>query len=82
MSDTHDDEPLILRNEAEAALMDQILIQDGIPHFIRSYHDLVYDGIWQFQNGWGQIETPVRYAGGVRALLKLIRSNTTLPRLW
>lgn len=62
--------------------MDQILLEDGIPHYIRSYHDRVYDGIWQFQHGWGQIETPERYSGGVRALLNLLRSNATLPRLW
>jgi len=73
---------LILKNEAEAALMDQILREDGIPHYMRSYHDRVYDGIWQFQHGWGEIETPVRYANGVRALLTLIRSNAAPPRLW
>jgi hypothetical protein len=73
---------ILLRNEVEAALVETILRQDGVPHFIRSYHDRAYDGIWQFQMGWGQVETPVEYMGGIRALLSLLRSNKTLPALW
>jgi hypothetical protein len=64
-----------LENQVEAALLDVMLQEDGVPHFVRSFHDRAYDGLWQFQEGWGYVETPIRYASGVRVLLDLIRHN-------
>ncbi len=52
---------LILNNEIEAKLLSGLLAEKGIPHFIRSYHDSVYDGLWQCQAGWGHIEAPAEY---------------------
>ncbi len=49
---------LILDNEIEAKLLSEILTEKSIPHLIRSYHDSVYDGLWQIQSGWGHIEAP------------------------
>lgn len=48
----------MLKNEFEAALLDEILKDKEIPHIIRSYHDRVYDGLWQTPTGWGQVEAP------------------------
>lgn len=45
----------ILENEVEANLLRIILEKEGIPHTIKSYHDIVYDGIFQLQKGWGSI---------------------------
>ena len=73
-------EPILLRNEVEAALMGLLLREQGIPHYIKSYNDRVYDGIFQFQRGWGCIETPQGYACGIRALLSVVRQNKTVPR--
>jgi hypothetical protein len=53
---------LLLKNEIEAMLLDEILNEKQIPHLIRSYHDSVYDGLWQTQSGWGHIEAPGEYA--------------------
>jgi len=47
---------LVLKNEIEAKLLEEILTQKGIPHMIRSYHDSVYDGLWQTSSCWGQLE--------------------------
>jgi hypothetical protein len=66
---------LPLRNEAEASLLHGILEEDGVPHIIRSYNDRAYDGLWQMQEGWGYVETSERFAGGVRALLDVLRKN-------
>jgi len=66
---------LALQNQVEASLLDALLQQDGVPHFVHSFHDRAYDTLWQFQFGWGYVETPARYAGGVEALLELIRHN-------
>ena len=47
---------LMFQNEIEAMLLDEILTDKKIPHLIRSYHDSVYDGLWQMQSGWGHLE--------------------------
>ena len=52
---------LNLNNEFEARLLDEILTEKNIPHLIRSYHDSVYDGLWQMQSGWGHVEAPEEY---------------------
>ena len=68
-------ERLLLQNESEASLLHGILEQDGVPHMIRSYNDRAYDSLWQLQEGWGYVETAARFAGGVRALLEVLRKN-------
>jgi len=52
---------VMLKNEIEAMLLDEILSEKQIPHLIRSYHDSVYDGLWQMQTGWGHLEAPEEY---------------------
>jgi hypothetical protein len=52
---------LDLNNEIEAKLLGEILKDRNIPHLIRSYHDSVYDGLWQMQSGWGHLEAPQEY---------------------
>jgi hypothetical protein len=49
---------LKLDNEVEAQLMKNSLEERNIPHMVRSYHDSAYDGIYQFQKGWGVILAP------------------------
>ena len=68
-------ERFMLRNQSEASLLHGILEQDGVPHMIRSFHDRAYDGLWQFQEGWGYVETEARFASGVRVLLEVLRKN-------
>ncbi len=70
-----DRRPITLRNEIEASLVDAILREDGIPHFVKSYHDRAYDGIFQFQRGWGCVDAPPEYRLGIRALLQAIRHS-------
>jgi hypothetical protein len=52
---------LVFKNEFEAKLLDEILVDKKIPHIIRSYHDSVYDGLWQTQSGWGHLEAPDQF---------------------
>ena len=52
---------LILNNEIEAKLLEEILTEKKIPHLIRSYHDSVYDGLFQVQTGWGHLEAPASF---------------------
>lgn len=52
---------IIFENEVEARHLEAILKERNIPHLIRSYHDLVYDGIFQTQKGWGHLEAPEQF---------------------
>jgi len=52
---------LSLDNEFQAMLLDDILKERNIPHIMKSYHDSAYDGLWQTQSGWGQIDAPGEY---------------------
>ena len=59
---------LILENEMEAQRLSSILEEEGIPHMVRSYHDSVYDGIFQSQRGWGHLEAPEEYEDTINLL--------------
>jgi len=57
-----------LRNEAEARLLESVLSERGIPHFLKSYHDSAYDGIFQSQLGWGHLEAPAEYRRQIESI--------------
>ena len=52
---------ITLNTLVEANLLESVLKEQGIPHYIRTYHDSAYDGIWQDQIGWGVVEAPEDY---------------------
>ncbi len=52
---------LAIDNEFQAMLLGDILNERNIPHIMRSYHDSAYDGLWQTQSGWGQVDAPEEY---------------------
>lgn len=66
---------IILNNEVEAKLMEAILKEKDIPHVIRSYHDTAYDGIYQFQRGWGHIEAHKKYEKEIMETYKNLKEN-------
>lgn len=66
---------LVLNNEIEARLLSEILKEKGIPHLIRSYHDSVYDGLWQVQSGWGHIEAPQEYEKEIVTIYNELSEN-------
>jgi hypothetical protein len=47
---------LTFTNEIEARLLECLLLEKGIAHIIRSYHDSAYDGLFQTQSAWGHVE--------------------------
>jgi hypothetical protein len=61
---------VVLKNQIEASLIAPILKDRNIPHIIRSYYDSAYDGIFQFQKGWGHIEAPQEYKDTIRQIYK------------
>lgn len=48
----------ILDNDIEANLVQSVLEERGIPHLMQSYRDTAYNGLFQTQRGWGQINGP------------------------
>ncbi|MFA5712909.1 MAG: DUF2007 domain-containing protein [Bacteroidales bacterium] len=46
---------LTFNNQFEALKAKELLESKGIPHIIRSYHDSVYDGLYQTHLGWGAL---------------------------
>jgi len=66
---------LVLYNEIEAKLLSEILKQKEIPHLIRSYHDSVYDGLWQMQSGWGHIEAPPEFEEEIMKVYNELTKN-------
>lgn len=63
----------VLENEIEAQLLGSILNERGIPHHIRSYHDTAYNGLFQFQKGWGYISAPPSWSEEITNILSEIR---------
>jgi hypothetical protein len=65
----------ILENIVEAQLIDSILNEQNIPHRIRSYHDTAYDGLFQFQMGWGELFAPLSCKQEILEILNDVRSQ-------
>ena len=71
---------LILENEIEAQLLDSILTERNIPHLITTYHDSVYDGIYQSQKGWGHLDAPEEQQAEIMEIYtNLSADNGELP---
>jgi hypothetical protein len=66
---------IILENAIEAQLIGSILDQHHIPHRVRSYHDTAYDGLFQFQKGWGKLYAPQSYRQEILAVVEDVRSK-------
>ena len=49
---------LELENEIKARLLESVLRGREIPHYIRSYHDSAYAGLFQLHRGWGHVIAP------------------------
>lgn len=64
---------LTLENEMEAQRLSSMLDQEQIPHVVRSYHDSVYDGIFQAARGWGHLEAPEEYSEKIRTIYQKMK---------
>jgi len=69
----------ILNSQIEADILKNFLIQNSIPFVIKSYHDSVYDGLFQFQKGWGHIESKEEYKQIILNFLEELRLKNENP---
>jgi len=65
----------VLENAIEAQLIGSILEQRDIPHRFRSYYDTAYDGLFQFQQGWGKLYAPQSHKQEISRVIESVRSN-------
>ncbi len=65
----------VLENEIEAKLLASLLKERDIPHIIGTYHDAVYNGIFQPQKGWGFVNAPISYKKQILEILSDIRKS-------
>ncbi len=66
----------ILENAFEAQVLESVLKEEAIPHSIRSFHDTAYDGLFQFQKGWGRISAPEAYKTEILKIIDQLREHT------
>ena len=64
-----------LENTLEAQRIESILNDQQIPCRIRSFHDTAYDGLFQFQKGWGELYAPPAFKEEILAIVKMVRSE-------
>ena len=64
-----------LENILEAQLVESILKEKEIPYRIRSFHDTAYDGLFQFQKGWGEIYAPGESKDAILDILDMVRTE-------
>lgn len=65
----------VLENAVEAQLVTSILEEREIRHRIRSHHDTAYDGLFQTQKGWGDLEAPETCHQEIMEIIDQIRSE-------
>lgn len=64
-----------IENEVEAQLLTSTLKEKGIPHLIKSHHDIIYNGIFQTQRGWGYISAPENYREEILNIIDDLRKE-------
>lgn len=65
----------VLDNAFEAGLLEAILVEQGIPHHIRSYSDDVYGSLYQTTKGWGAVYAPEAHRQAIEQLLVELREQ-------
>jgi hypothetical protein len=68
---------LVLYNEFEASLMKSILEERDIPFILKSYYDSAYDGMWQAQKGWGQLDADPKHREEIISIYAEVSRNQT-----
>ncbi|KQC14489.1 MAG: hypothetical protein APR63_14195 [Desulfuromonas sp. SDB] len=74
-SDNSYQKVVVFDNYFQAELMQKALTDAHIPFYIESYHDSAYNGLFQFQKGWGYIKAPVEYHQQIKQIYENIKSD-------
>ncbi|MDI6797773.1 MAG: hypothetical protein QMD09_12550 [Desulfatibacillaceae bacterium] len=74
MDDTNFKNIAVLESEIEARLLEAILEEKGIVFDMMSYGEVAYDGLFQFQKGWGVVRAAEKDEERIKLILADIRS--------
>ena len=66
-----------LDNAIEAQLISSILDQRDIPYRLRSFYDTAYDGLFQFQKGWGKLYASIDDKPAIIRIIREVRANSS-----
>ena len=69
----------VVENAVEAQVLGSFLEQYDIPHRLRSFHDTAYDGLFQFQKGWGEVLAPPEFRQQILESLRDLRTRSSDP---
>ena len=69
----------VVENAVEAQVLGSFLDQYDIPHRLRSFHDTAYDGLFQFQKGWGEVLAPPEFRQQILESLRDLRARSSDP---
>ncbi len=64
-----------LENEFEAQLLQAILDERKIEHYLKSFYDIAYDGLFQKSHGWGIVFAPAQYESEILEMIEDIRKH-------
>ena len=64
-----------IENLIEAQVLEDALNERKIPFRIRSFHDTAYNGLFQFQKGWGVIYAPAAYEKEILEIVEHLRRS-------
>lgn len=65
----------VIANLIEAQVIESLLQESQIPYRIRSFHDTAYDGLFQFQKGWGELYVPKDKKEEIDQIIAELRSD-------
>ncbi|MFO7965628.1 MAG: hypothetical protein R6U50_17010 [Desulfobacterales bacterium] len=64
----------VLDNIIEAQMVMSLLDEENIPYLFRSFHDTAYNGLFQFQKGYGEISAPKKFETDIREIIAHIKA--------
>ena len=64
-----------LDNIIEAQIIEDILMEQQVPYFVRSYHDSAYQGLFQLHKGWGELYSIEEFKNKIIEVIKEIRDD-------
>jgi hypothetical protein len=67
----------VLENEFEAQVLESVLKERDIAHFLKSYHDPVYGSLYQMHKGWGEVTAPESMKEEILEILVDLRKGYT-----
>lgn len=66
---------LVIENQFEAQVLESILKDRKIPHFLKSYDDIAYGNLFQFHKCWGQLSAPEQFKKEIIEIVNDLRDS-------